>query len=114
MPAWDKLRVGVRRNPKPSVACIGLEALHRLHVLLLGCDEAPNLIDLEALALEALKDAVLIPSSRLPSVHNKLRDRRLAKAGYARDGANAHAFAEQLESLGTFLWGQPVHTDPYT
>ena len=41
-------------------------------VLLLGGDEAPNLIDLKALARQALEYAVLIPSGGLAGVHNEL------------------------------------------
>ena len=78
------------------------------HVLLLGCDEPPDLIDLEALASQALEHAVLIPSRRLPSVHNELAYRCLAETSDTRHGADAHPLAKELDCLDAILRGQPV------
>src|SRR6185312_7855511 len=50
MPARNKLRLGVRRNPKPSVASGAANALHVRDVLGLRADETPDLINLQALA----------------------------------------------------------------
>ena len=113
VPAWDQLRVGVRREPKPSVASVSLGALHAGNVLLLDRDEAPDFIDLEALAVEALENAVLIPSRRLSRVHNELADGRLADAGQSRDCADAHALAKEMEDFGAFGFVQPVHAGHY-
>ena len=55
--------------------------LHRRDVILLRPDETPNLIDLKALALQALEHAVLIPGGGMARVHNELADRRLTHAG---------------------------------
>jgi hypothetical protein len=114
MPARDKFLVVVCGKPKPCVARVNRLALHRGDVLLLGPDETPNLIDLEALALEALKNAVLIPGRRLARVHNELADSRLAGAGQSGDCANAHPLAKEVNDFCTVLSGQPVHTDRYT
>ena len=81
MPARNELAVGIRRNPKPSVASLACGLLCGSDVLLLGGDETPNFINLKPLALEALKDAILIPSRRLAGIHNELTNGCLAHAG---------------------------------
>jgi hypothetical protein len=114
MPTGDKLRVGVRGQPKPSVARIGLRALHGLDVLLLGRYEAPDFIDLKALAREALEYAILIPSRSLPGIHNELADGRLAKPSYGGHGADGHALAKELEGVGAVFAREPVHASQTT
>ncbi len=114
VPAGDKLRVGVGREPQPRIAGCSRRLGFLRGVLLLGADEAPNFIDLESLTGKVLKHAVLIPGRRLAHVHDELAHSRLADAGQARDGADAHALAEKVDDLSALVAGQPVHTDRYT
>lgn len=109
MPARNKLRVCVRREPKPRVASVNGLALHRWDVLLLRADEAPDFIDLEALALEALEHAVLIPGGGMAGVYNELADCCLTHAGESRDSADRHSFAQKMDDLGALIAGQLVH-----
>ena len=81
----------------------------RRDVLLLRADEAPNFINLEPLAAQTLKDAVLIPSGGLASVHNELADGRLAHSCQSGDGADRHALAKKMEDFGAGLLGELVH-----
>lgn len=109
VPARNQLRIGIRRKPKPCVASINSLALHRRDILLLGSNKAPNFIDLKALAFQTLKNAILIPSGGLPHIHDEFADRRLANAGQARNGPNAHALTKEVNDLGTVRSVQAVH-----
>jgi hypothetical protein len=100
MEAEDKLGLGVRSKPKPTVARVRLDALHDRDILfLLGGDEAPNFANLQTAACEVLKHAVLIPASRGHHVANELGNRRLTRASQTSDGAYAHSLAKEVNDL---------------
>ena len=59
-PRRNKLGIGVNRNPRPYIACVGSRRLCAGNVLLLGVNERPNFVELKPLALEIAERAILI------------------------------------------------------
>jgi len=112
--ATNKIRhyqfcIGFNRRPSPSVAGAIGRGLRGRNVLLLGVGEAPNFVDLYALGLHVAHVGVVIGRARLPSVDKEFRDRVLARARKARDGADRLAFAEKVKDAGALFCGQLVH-----
>ena len=58
MEAGNQFRFGVRRDPKPNVAGVRLDALHGRDIALLRANEAPNFVDLQPAAGEIFLDHV--------------------------------------------------------
>jgi hypothetical protein len=83
--AWvsplNQLGIGVRRNPKPRIALFASGPLHGIGVLVLRPHEAPNLIYLNALAIEIAQNSILIPGAGLTGIDNQLGHGCLADAG---------------------------------
>lgn len=112
-PNRNQLRIGARGNPKPSVALFASGLKLRVRVLRLGADKAPNFVDLNALAFEVAKNAILIPRAGLAGVHDQLRNRRLADTREPGNSADRHALAKEMKDLGALGFGQLVHADHY-
>jgi hypothetical protein len=80
-PRRDQFRVGIDRGPGPHVASIRRGFFGARDVLLLRVDECPDFIDLNALAGEVPKHAVLIPSGGLAGINHWFTDSPLARSG---------------------------------
>lgn len=77
---------------------------------MLGADQAPDFIDLESLAMEVLKDAILKQGCGLAGVHDEFVDSGLADAGEPGDCADAHSSTRKVNDFSAVLSGQPIHT----
>ena len=86
--------VHVHTSPAPSGAAFAFARFCGLGVV-----EAPNLIDLHALAGEAAHVLIVERGSRTCRRLQQLGDGVDARAGDARDGPHAAAFAEHLQDL---------------
>ena len=56
-----------------------------------------------------MKHAILIPGCGLADVDNQLANRGLADAGYARDRANGHPLAKEVNNFDAFGFVELVH-----
>src|SRR5207247_2212595 len=68
-------------GPCPCSAGIRRGLLGGRDVLLLLLDERPNLVDLDALARQIAKDAIVIPSTDVASINHKLANSLFTRAG---------------------------------
>jgi hypothetical protein len=66
------LRIGTDRGPGPSVASVGWCGLGFLYVVILGVNEAPDFIHLDPLARLVAQRPVLIGSTGVASINQKL------------------------------------------
>jgi hypothetical protein len=71
--------------------------------------KAPNLIDLNALADEIAKHAVLVPCGGLASIYNQLGHGRLTGAGKPGHGTDRITFAEQVKDMDASFTVEFVH-----
>jgi hypothetical protein len=76
---WRRGAVG--RSPCPNVTSGRRGALGVLDVVILGVNEAPDFIHLDALAGQLAKHLVLIGSTGVTGFNYQLRDRVLAASG---------------------------------
>ena len=112
--AWDQLGVGVDRHPGPAVPSAFRSGLGRLYVLGPGIDERPNLIDLNALAGQVPKGAVLVVVKRRAGILQQFDNGVLAGTGQPRDCPDRRAFDHQAEDLSASFAGELVHTRKLT
>src|SRR5579884_3201649 len=60
-PRWNELAIGINAHPKPHVASIGILTRNRLSaILFLAINPTPHLIELQPLAAQLAKCAVLV------------------------------------------------------
>lgn len=113
----DDLRIGVDRGPGPDVAIGQIQPLGASDVLLLGRDEGPDLIDLDALRRQAAHVLVVVGRARLAGIFQELGDRVLAGAGNASDRADRATLAEKVQDARAVFGRELVHAldyiDPY-
>ena len=83
VPRWDQLCVSVDCRPGPNVASFALKKLLNRGISLLGINERPNFIDLDALSGEVAEHLVLIGPKGLPSIGNQLEAGVPADPGHA-------------------------------
>src|SRR5205807_1780460 len=72
-------------------------------------DERPNLINLDPLAPQAAKRAVLVLRGALSNVHQQLGHSVDAHIRQPGRGPHGHSLAEHSEDLGAFGGGKLVH-----
>ena len=98
--ANDELRIGVQANPRPNVSSAFRSGLRPCDVLLLGVNESPSLIDLNALGCEVADVLVMIGHADLANGAQELGDGILRNASGSADGADRHALAKQVNDTG--------------
>ena len=114
-PADDKLTLRFNRREGPNVASITAILKHlRLDVLLLGIAKAPNLIDLNALARQVAKNAILILGARRANLGEKTKDRPFRYARHAGRGANGATFDQSRDNRCFLRKWQPIHGSSIT
>jgi hypothetical protein len=113
VPANKQLGIGADRGPRPNVASGRGRGLGVFHVVILGVNEAPDFIHLDALAGQLAQRLVLIGRAGVTGFNEQLGDRVLAAAGQPGHGADRLPLAKEVEDLGAGLSGQTVHTDHY-
>ena len=106
----NELRIRIDRSPCPHVASIGRCGLSVRYVLLFRVDEIPNLIDLNSLASEITKDAILIPSAGATGINDEFCDGRLARAGQAGHGPDAQTLAKKMKDASAGFRGELSHS----
>ena len=108
-PANDQLGIGTESSPRPNVASGRRSGLGVLYVVVLGVNERPDFIHLDALAGQIAKGLVLIGRASVAGGNKQLRDGVFAASGQARNGADRLSLAKEVEDLGTRLSVQLVH-----
>src|SRR6266478_1880209 len=96
-PRRDEFRISADRNPRPNIASCLWRSLGKHDVALLGVDEAPNLVELDALAWQIAKRLVLIGRTRLTGIDCQLVNGIDRNVGNAARCAKAGAFNQQIE-----------------
>jgi hypothetical protein len=86
-PANDQLGICADRGPGPNFSSRG-SALGFLYVVILGVNEAPDFIHLDALAGQVAQRLVLIGGTSVTGFKRQLCDRVLAASGQPGHGAD--------------------------
>ena len=113
-PRRNEFRVGADRNPSPHVARRLRRGLGEHDLALLGVDEAPNLVELDALARQIAEGLVLIGQTGFASIDQQLVDGVYRDIGKPTSRAKAVPLNKRVEDLGAFGDRQPVHASQYS
>ena len=108
----DQLAVGVDSRPRPDIA--PLSAFVVRHVLGLGSDEAPNLVALNPLALEAPHMGIVVGRAGRPQVAEQLFHGHAGDAGQTSGSSQAVAFNQGGNDGGAAVGAQLIHNRQYT
>lgn len=109
VPRWDQLCVSVDCRPGPNVASFALKKLLNRGISLLGINERPNFIDLDALAGQIYERLVLIIEASLTGIDHQLGHGVLADPGEPGHGADRGSLAKQMEDAGAGFPIEFVH-----
>jgi hypothetical protein len=107
----DELGVRVDRDPGPHPAVVWIPALRARHVALFGRTERPNLVGLDALALEVPHRIVQERPAGIPYVGEQLQHGAFGRAGHPAGSTDAIAFNQGREDASSVVNAQAVHTD---
>src|SRR6185503_2776570 len=103
MPARNKLRVSINRDPSPNVAVAKHAKLFNRDVLVLGINKRPDFVTLKATARQIAKHFVLILGARFAKVGQELDDSILGNTSHSNRGSNAVAFNKGRYYLGSLF-----------
>lgn len=110
-PRGDQLCMSADSEPRPCVAGTTGRVFGDGDVLLLGVDESPYLVKLQAFTRQVAQHAVLVGAARFPGVDQQPGDRVLADAGYALRGCHEVTLSEQVDDGCPCLVRDSVHKD---
>ena len=100
VPRGNEFCVGTEGNPRPHVAP-SLGPLLVARILVLGSHERPDFIALKTLAREVPEGVVLEPGAGVTEIGQQLLNGRAVDARHAHCGAEAVAFDEGGDNVGT-------------
>src|SRR6202011_3256108 len=107
-PGRNELRISADRNPCPHVPGCLWRGLGEHDVALLGINEAPDLIELDALAGQVAEHLVLIGRARLAGIDRQLVYGVDRNVSYATGRTKTVSLDQQIEDMSALGNGQPV------
>src|SRR5204863_2718908 len=100
---------GINCHPGPHVASARWRVPGSGDVPSLGVDEAPDFIELEALAAQVAKRAILIVGARLSGIHKQFGHGVESDIGQTRRRAKAVALDQKMQNPHSFGGVELVH-----
>jgi hypothetical protein len=112
-PRANKLRVRIHSYPSPYATNAELIALFARQVFILGSDERPYLVALNALARQVHQSLIRVLSASRAEFYQQLGNRVFGNTGHAYRRTNRIAFHQRANHLYLLFDRQLVHTSNY-
>jgi hypothetical protein len=112
-PAWNQLRVGAQRRPRPHVTEARPDLLVERQIPLLGVDETPDFVALDTFAGQVTERRTLVIGACGSEIAQQFFDRHAGEPGNPGSSPQAIPLDQNRYDAGAFLRAQSIHSEQY-